>query len=113
MKKTILVALAALVSLTTMSFKPETEKIDPTLVSKVEKSNLKTENQANVGSATYSCTPLLVYAAVSLAESSYAATMVATAAAVNYVVGTNTLQSTPKEIEESINDVSLHSLDKN
>lgn len=107
--KRIVIVIAVIVSFVAMSFKPKPVATD-NMVTKINNSNL-TMSLKNVNAENASIPPT-VAVTVALAETSYAATVAATAAALNWLFG-NTQETTQitNEYKAILKDIDLHSLD--
>ncbi len=107
MKKTYLLLLAIAVSFTAMSFKPST-KTEENLSTKISSTNADSKQIAK--SKKEAIVPLAVVA-VALAETSYAATVVATAAAYNWLFGNSQEMKLAGDYKAILKTIDMRNLD--
>jgi hypothetical protein len=107
MKKSYVLLLAIAVSFAAMSFKPAT-KTEENLSTKISTKNV--DSKQIVKSKKEAIVPLAVVA-VALAETSYAATVVATAAAYNWLFGNSQEMKLAGDYKAILQNIDMRSLD--
>ncbi|WP_298301254.1 hypothetical protein [Hydrotalea sp.] len=109
MKKSYLLVAAFAMSFAAMSFKPKSVE-DENLATKIESSTI---NQIHVSkNGNEAIMPPTVTITVALAETSYAATVAATAAAYNWLFGRVEEATISSNYKAILQDVDMRNLDK-
>jgi hypothetical protein len=107
MKKSYALLSAIVISFVAMSFRP-TSKVEKSLVTKI--STAKSDPKQRVKSDKQAIVPLAVVT-VALAETSYAATVVATAAAYNWLFGNSQEMKLAGDYKAILQNIDMRSLD--
>lgn len=108
MKKAHVLLVAMSLSVMAMSFTPKKSQKD---VVRAERIQVKTVNLGITAEPSETAATPVVLVTVALAETSYAATVVATAAAVAWLFGSSEASTTPENYKALVQDIDLHSLD--